>query len=226
MSGEKEAFLRRICESPDDDAPRLIYADWLDERGDSDSRDRAEFIRVQIKLARMDGTFCLKNGNETKFGKLTKHCRCSVCKLRRVELASAIRRHGIYKRWQEMPTFSDSKYRRLIPQGLFHRGFVEVVQIPLAGWLQIGTEIILRHPVKRVTTEKIPAPCGSASRNGQVRTWHEWFNYATYHQNADELPETIFNALPRSEFPTRQEALDALSDTLLNLARTRQLQAA
>src|SRR5262249_8337125 len=36
---------------PEDDAPRLIYADWLDEQGES---ERAEFIRVQIALARMD----------------------------------------------------------------------------------------------------------------------------------------------------------------------------
>jgi uncharacterized protein (TIGR02996 family) len=48
MSHE-DAFLRAIAESPDDDAPRLIYADWLDERGDP----RGEFIRVQCELARM-----------------------------------------------------------------------------------------------------------------------------------------------------------------------------
>ena len=29
-----EAFLQAIRENPDDDAPRLIYADWLEERGD------------------------------------------------------------------------------------------------------------------------------------------------------------------------------------------------
>jgi uncharacterized protein (TIGR02996 family) len=44
-----EPFLRAIHDRPDDDAPRLVYADWLDERGDA---DRAEFIRVQCALAR------------------------------------------------------------------------------------------------------------------------------------------------------------------------------
>jgi uncharacterized protein (TIGR02996 family) len=44
------SFLQSIIESPDDDGPRLIYADWLDEHGDS---DRAEFIRVQCAVARM-----------------------------------------------------------------------------------------------------------------------------------------------------------------------------
>src|SRR5829696_4128503 len=45
------AFRRAILEAPDDDAPRLVYADWLDERGQV---DRAEFIRLQIRLARTD----------------------------------------------------------------------------------------------------------------------------------------------------------------------------
>ena len=44
------AFLASILEAPEDDAPRLIYADWLDEQGES---DRAEFIRLQVREARM-----------------------------------------------------------------------------------------------------------------------------------------------------------------------------
>lgn len=44
---DQDALLAAIRQSPDDDAPRLIYADWLDEHGDP---DRAEFIRLQIKI--------------------------------------------------------------------------------------------------------------------------------------------------------------------------------
>jgi uncharacterized protein (TIGR02996 family) len=44
-----EPFLRAIHDRPDDDAPRLVYADWLDDRGDA---ARAGFIRVQCALAR------------------------------------------------------------------------------------------------------------------------------------------------------------------------------
>jgi uncharacterized protein (TIGR02996 family) len=32
-SSVQDDFLRAICESPDDDAPRLVFADWLDEHG-------------------------------------------------------------------------------------------------------------------------------------------------------------------------------------------------
>jgi uncharacterized protein (TIGR02996 family) len=52
-----EPFLRAICDAPDDDAPRLIYADWLDENGDS---ERAEFIRLQVRIADSDVVNVLK----------------------------------------------------------------------------------------------------------------------------------------------------------------------
>jgi uncharacterized protein (TIGR02996 family) len=47
---ESEALLRAILDAPDDDAPRLVYADWLDEHGDA---ARAAFIRAQVELARL-----------------------------------------------------------------------------------------------------------------------------------------------------------------------------
>lgn len=43
-----EAFLAAVVENPDDNGPRLMYADWLTERGDM----RGEFIRAQCDLAR------------------------------------------------------------------------------------------------------------------------------------------------------------------------------
>ena len=47
------AFVRTIAASPEDDAPRLVYADVLDETGDPAKVARAEFIRVQIEKARL-----------------------------------------------------------------------------------------------------------------------------------------------------------------------------
>jgi uncharacterized protein (TIGR02996 family) len=45
---EQADLLRMICHHPDDDAPRLIYADWLEEQGDT---EHAEFIRLSVGLA-------------------------------------------------------------------------------------------------------------------------------------------------------------------------------
>jgi len=47
MTTVPDAFLQDIVADPADDAPRLIFADWLDEHGDP---ERAEFIRGQIAL--------------------------------------------------------------------------------------------------------------------------------------------------------------------------------
>jgi uncharacterized protein (TIGR02996 family) len=48
------AFLCDINDNPGSDAPRLIYADWLQDRGGPGDAERAEFIRVQIELAHGD----------------------------------------------------------------------------------------------------------------------------------------------------------------------------
>src|SRR5262245_47849809 len=48
----EQAFLDAIRADPDDDTPRLVFADWLDEHGDADARARAELMRVQCELAR------------------------------------------------------------------------------------------------------------------------------------------------------------------------------
>ena len=49
MSGNKaRGFLESILAHPDDDAARLVFADWLEEQGDG---ARAEFIRVQLERA-------------------------------------------------------------------------------------------------------------------------------------------------------------------------------
>jgi uncharacterized protein (TIGR02996 family) len=48
---DEQALFQTILEHPDDDAPRLVYADWLEEHGDA---ERAEFIRTQIEAHRTE----------------------------------------------------------------------------------------------------------------------------------------------------------------------------
>ncbi len=47
---KQDKLLQAICNDPDPDQPRLIYADWLDKKDPA----RAEFIRVQVELARFE----------------------------------------------------------------------------------------------------------------------------------------------------------------------------
>ena len=46
---DHDALVRAICEFSDDDTPRLLYADFLEENGEV---ERAGFVRAQIELAR------------------------------------------------------------------------------------------------------------------------------------------------------------------------------
>jgi uncharacterized protein (TIGR02996 family) len=47
---DRESFVAAIAANPQEDAPRLAFADWIEEQGDA---TRAGFIRDQVRLARM-----------------------------------------------------------------------------------------------------------------------------------------------------------------------------
>lgn len=62
-------FLAEILAHPDDDGPRLIYADWLEERGDP----RAALIRVQIALSQLPAEDAHRRKLELQEKKLLKN---------------------------------------------------------------------------------------------------------------------------------------------------------
>jgi uncharacterized protein (TIGR02996 family) len=47
---EHPGLMQAIIDAPDDDAPRLIYADWLDDQGEA---LRAEFIRLHCRWGQL-----------------------------------------------------------------------------------------------------------------------------------------------------------------------------
>jgi uncharacterized protein (TIGR02996 family) len=46
----RERLFRGVLAEPEEDAPRLVFADWLDDHGEP---ERAEFIRLQMERARL-----------------------------------------------------------------------------------------------------------------------------------------------------------------------------
>src|SRR5436309_15523438 len=49
---DRAVLFAAVRESPDDDDPRLVLADWLEENGDEDDRAHAELIRAQCEWIR------------------------------------------------------------------------------------------------------------------------------------------------------------------------------
>ncbi len=54
MTDDELDFYRAAAAAPDDDTPRLVYADWLDDRGTAADSARAAFVRLQVRRTRLD----------------------------------------------------------------------------------------------------------------------------------------------------------------------------
>ena len=82
---EWDALAAAVRAAPGDDLPRLVAADWLDERADPNAKARAEFIRLQIGIGDPAGV-CARTGDEIDRAILYRfRCRCRLCTLRRKE---------------------------------------------------------------------------------------------------------------------------------------------
>ena len=53
MSPDEQPFLDAILARPTDDAPRLVYADFLADTGSPADGARSDLVRVQLALARL-----------------------------------------------------------------------------------------------------------------------------------------------------------------------------
>src|SRR5262249_39652492 len=121
-----EGFIRAMRESPEDDAVRLVYADWLEEHGEA---VRAEVIRVQVELEPPREQW----GNERRRA------------LQRRE-ADLLREHCWV--WLYGPSPLREKYREDVP-AVFRRGFVETVGLPVQWLLEDGAAVRALCPLLR-----------------------------------------------------------------------------
>lgn len=67
IDSEVRSFFHSIKENPDDDTPRLIFADWLQERGNAADAARGEYLRLSVlrhRLAPDDPTYELLKRRE------------------------------------------------------------------------------------------------------------------------------------------------------------------
>jgi len=126
-TGDELALLKAIASAPDDDLPRLVFADWLDEHGRT---ERAHFIRLQI----------------------AEH-RCTAWagrEQRQVEILGLLQEHGAT--WfRELPRWVRLWYAtrwRKPPD--YHRGFVEEVCVTASHFLRFGEQLLDRTPVAKL----------------------------------------------------------------------------
>ena len=151
----EDPFLAAVLADPLDDAPRLIYADWLDEQ---DRSDRAEFIRVQCALA-----------EHTPWKKRQRPCQCQRCRdlrTREEEYLKEAERMG-----QDGWTYDagGEAYRILSHDVTWWRGFGHSVVLHPDQLLRYGDSLFQAQPIRIVHVRGLPEWSAELVGPGQTR---------------------------------------------------------
>ena len=212
-------LLAAIIADPANDDLRMVYADLLDDRGEG---ERAEFIRLQIKLV-----------DHPKH-----HTADSGCRFRRRE-RELLRNHSL--KWlQGIPfqciEFKDEGPIPSVACGLasrqsldsefyFERGFVYKVRLSCQEWMQHGPALVRRQPIERVVLVDRKPYYNAAG------AWIWVMTEGLGHPESAALPKPLYKSLYgfsdvisyirgyRAAYHTESSALDALSAAALLYAR-------
>jgi len=129
-----DALFATILARPDEDVPRLAYADWLDEFGDERDRARAELIRIQIEIASIPEA--LRTSAEVRFLELRTR-ELALLATHMDDWLAPLRGPGA-------PLQSGEAHAQ------FRRGFVEIVWLPAGMFVQRAGALFARGPVREL----------------------------------------------------------------------------
>lgn len=127
-----DALLHAVCLCPDDDLPRLLFADAVEDY----DAERAEFIRIGVQLARMACSMCVG-----------KPCvKCDELRRRERELLTKIGQPwpldgaALREQWGYLPADSEGILRRV--DWRYSRGFINTIRLPWTSFLLISPSLL------------------------------------------------------------------------------------
>src|SRR5215208_5534217 len=126
----EQGLLQAVCDDPEDDVPRLVYADRLEETGDPEKSARADFFRTQIELARMPEEDEDVDMASRRVGLESRAARVVRAGGRMNAWFTAARR-------QHTGPAAEIKPARLAP-GIFVRGFANFALAETERFLEVG----------------------------------------------------------------------------------------
>ena len=153
------SLLRAILEDPFDDDRRLVYADWLEEAGDN---ERAEFIRVQIYLAKLTGTVLRDRAEQKKY---------SLSVRRENELLNGP--SPIF--WgNDIPLPTSPRNDCKDWGATWRRGFISGIKTKCAWFMDHAEEFFRNQPIIEVKlTDKMPSPSQLTDNYRTPFVWEE-----------------------------------------------------
>lgn len=147
------ALLAAIIANPDEDTPRLVFADYLDENGGGSGAARAEFIRTQIDITRIPEQHPYSPAYRAKVTRF-------------VHLFAA---HA--PEWLEVVGVPQ-------PRAIFRRGFVEEIRATAGEVLAIGAAALSREMLSLVevvpTLKAVPDLDRGPTGDAVLRRLAEW----------------------------------------------------
>ncbi len=179
-------FLQAITSDPDADAPRLAYADWLEETGDA---PRAELIRVQCALAALpEGEREFHPLRQREEELLEQHRDEWLQPLRELLRPVAARPAG-WLGW----------LRRPAPPGLgsprFCRGFVESAAADPVAFLRHGATLMCRTPLRKLVLDVRSTADGTGTLRALTECPHlrplRSLTLSTHCLSADEMRRLV-----------------------------------
>lgn len=186
---------------PADDAPRLIFADWLEDRG---QEARAEFIRLQILSVedRILRRHLLEATQEPWPGHPSRPYGVKV--------------HARYAWAGAVANLPDPDHRGWE----YRRGFVHTVRCTREHWLSVafgvfGPEYVANQPIERV--EIADAPPRMYARNRPMLSYADW--PASVWECVDPDRAAYLVDERWYVFDSDEALRDCLSDALLRWAR-------
>jgi uncharacterized protein (TIGR02996 family) len=127
---DEQTLLQAVVDSPDEDAPRLAYADWSDHQAGEANQARGEFIRAQIQIAG-DGLESLSPSDAYNLQTRVRHLQD---------------RYGATWSAALLPWIESHTFRR---------GFVELVRMTARSFLDHATDVFALAPVRHVDLTRV-----------------------------------------------------------------------
>lgn len=168
-------FIAAIAADFDNDDPRLVFADWLADRGEG---ERAELIRVQCELGHIhprDGSQHLKTVGHVR--------QCKRCQLEAIE-----------DRLHDSDAEVDWRFAANHANSLeWCRGFVHQLRIKSHTWAEHGDDILLDHPVVKVdlttplTADELPWDFNDVRRSIRSRIFCITYDPRSVPFTADQI---------------------------------------
>lgn len=155
------ALFATILAHPNEDTPRLVYADWLQE---NDQPERAEIIRVQCEKSRLEQLhtdapnshdLCCRRKRRGRCRAFAKDGDCLRCIALRELAARDKKIKRLRQREQELLDLNwyewiDPKLQGWISRSDFRRGFPERFDGPCKVWRERAEAILRDYPVTKV----------------------------------------------------------------------------